>query len=140
MSRVINRQAPGRERQRLRRTVAEALRRLAPISTLNGEARDLTALIVFCLRGIDETVEQAAEAWENRNYYLKADRFRGEWAWAGRTANLLTEALRAERWDELRLLLIGLHDKHFSDVKVIRTTRRSSEWRGAYDRLLGNGD
>ena len=108
MSRVISTHPPGRERHKLRRTIAEALRRLAEKPGLDGEARDLTAHIVFSLWGIDDTVERAAVAWEKRNYYLKADRFRSEWAWAGRIANRLEEALRGEQWDGLHLLLADL--------------------------------
>jgi len=135
VSRVIATCPPGRERHHLRRTIAEALRRLVEKPGLDGEARDLAALIVFCLRGIEDTVERATEAWEKRNYYLKADRFRSEWAWAGRMADQLAEALRGERWDELSLLLAQLLP-HFADIRVIRMTRSPSLWRGAYARLL----
>jgi hypothetical protein len=135
VSRIIATRAPGRERQHLRRTIAEALRRLVEKAALDGEARDLTALIVFCLRGIEDTVERAVVAWEKRNYYLKADQFRSEWAWAGRMADRLTEVLRGDRWDELPLLLAQLLP-HFADIRVIRLTRSPSLWQGAYARLL----
>ena len=135
MSRVIATCPPGRERHHLRRTIAEALRRLVEKPGLDREARDLAALIVFCLRGIEDTVERATEAWEKRNYYLKADQFRSQWAWAGRMADRLAEALRGERWDELSLLLAQLLP-HFADIRVIRMTRSPSLWRGAYARLL----
>jgi len=135
VSRVIATCPPGRERHHLRRTIAEALRRLVEKPGLDGEARDLAALIVFCLRGIEDTVERATEAWEKRNYYLKADQFRSQWAWAGRMADRLAEALRGERWDELSLLLAQLLP-HFADIRVIRMTRSPSLWRGAYARLL----
>jgi len=138
MSRVITTQAPGRERQHLRRTIAEALRRLVEKPELDAEARDLVALVVFCLRGIERTVEQAARAWENRNYYLKADRFRSEWSWVGKMENLMADALQGERWDELSLLLAQL-SPYFSDIKVIRMTRPPALWRGSYARLL-NGE
>ena len=137
MSRIIATQTPGKERQHLRRTIAEALRRLVEKPGLDGDARDLAALIVFCLRGIEDTVEQAAVAWEKRNYYLKADRFRSEWAWTGRTADRLAEALRGERWDEVPLLLAQLLP-HFADIRVIRMTRSPSLWQAAYARLLND--
>jgi hypothetical protein len=135
VSRVIVTQGPGRKRYYLRRTIAEALRRLGQKPTLDSEARDLAALIVFSLREIEDTVEQATEAWEKRNYYLRADQFRAEWAWAVRVADSLARALRAERWDELLLILAQLLP-HFADVKVARMTRPPSLWQGAYARLL----
>lgn len=135
VSRIVSTQAPGRKRQRLRRTIAEAIRCLGEKPELDGEARDLAALIVFCLRGIESTVEQATEAWEKRDYYLKADRFRAEWAWTGQIADRMVNALRGERWGELSLLLAQLFP-HFADVTVIRKTRSSSLWQGCYTRLL----
>ena len=135
MSRIISTQGPGRERQRLRRTIAEALRRLAEKPELDAEARDLAALIVFCLRTIEGTIEQATDAWEKRDYYLKADKFRHEWAWVGRTADQMASALRGERWGELPLLL-GQISSRLADIRVLRMTRSPSLWRGAYARLL----
>lgn len=135
MTRVITTQGPGKERQRLRRTVAEAMRRLSGKSALDDEARDLMALVVFCLRGIEDTVERAAAAWEKRNYYLKADRFRWEWAWAGQMADRLAVALRGQQWEELPLILAQLLP-YFADIKVARMTRSPSLWQGVYARLL----
>ncbi|MEA3345529.1 MAG: hypothetical protein U9Q78_04695 [Chloroflexota bacterium] len=135
MTRIINTQSPGKERRHLRRTIAEALRRLSEKPELDGEARDLTALIVFSLRGIEDTVKQVVEVWEKRNYYLKADRFRSEWSWAGRMADRIEKILRGEEWEELPQLLAQLLP-HFEDIRVARMTRSPSLWRGAYARLL----
>jgi hypothetical protein len=139
VSRVITTQAPGRERQRLRRTIAEALRHLGEKPEMDHEARDLIALIVLSLREIQGTIDQATEAWEKRDYYLKAERFRSEWSWVGRMADQMADALQRERWDELSLLLAQLFS-HFSDVRVIRMTRSPSVWQGAYAHLLDGTD
>lgn len=139
MSRVIATEGPGRQRQRLRRTVAEALRCLVQKPTLDGEARDLAALIVFCLRDIGDTIEQVTEAWEHRNYYLRADQFRMEWAWTGQIAEVLRAALVEEHWDELPLILAELLP-HFADIRVVRMTRSPSAWQGAYARLCGEDE
>ena len=81
MSRIIATEGPGKVRNQHRRTIAEALRRLSQKSGVDDEARDLAALIVFCLHGIAESVDQTVTAWEKRDYYLKADRFREEGRW-----------------------------------------------------------
>ena len=111
------------------------MRHLSAKSVLDNEARDLVALILFCLRGIEDTVEQAAAAWEKRNYYLQADRFRWEWAWAGQMADRLAEVLRGQDWEELSVIL-GQLLPYFDDIKVARMTRSPSLWEGAYARLL----
>ena len=54
MSRVITTDSVGKRRRQLRRTIAEALRRLASKRTFDRESQDLAALIVFSLRRLEE--------------------------------------------------------------------------------------
>ena len=75
MGRLITVDGTGTERTRLRRTIAEALRLLGQKDGLDGEARDLTALIVFSLRQIAQGVDSSAAAWEKRDYFIKAEAF-----------------------------------------------------------------
>lgn len=138
MSRVVSVDSVGSQRQRLRRTIAEALRRLMAKRELDEEAQDLAALIVFCLREIDAGVEQTTAAWEKRDYYLKADRFRQEWLWVAPAADELEGILRREAWDQLPPALARLLS-HFSDVTVSRMVRSEEVWRGCYRRLLAGG-
>lgn len=142
MSRVVTADGVGTQRQRLRRTIAEALRRLMAKSDLDDEARDLAALIVFSLREIDEGIEQTTAAWEKRDYYIKADRFRQEWLWVAPVADELDKILRQGAWDRLPAALAKLFP-HFSDITVNRMVRTDHLWDGCYQRLLsrppGNG-
>ena len=138
MSRVVNVDSVGAQRQRLRRTIAEALRRLMAKRDLDEEARDLAALIVFALREIDEGIEQTTAAWEKRDYYLKADRFRQEWLWVAPTADELEKTLRQGAWDRVPAVLAGLLS-HFSDITVNRMVRSENLWSGCYERLLASG-
>lgn len=135
MGRVISVERVGTKRQQLRRTIAEALRRLMEKPELDEEAKDLAALIVFCLDGISEGVNRSAEAWERRNYYLKADRFRREWSWAGRIADEMVLVIQEDEWDRLPPLLASLLP-HFADIKVVKLVRPPSLWKGAYRRLI----
>lgn len=137
MSRVISIDAPGKIRSQHRRTIAEALRRLSQKPQLDDEAKDLTALIVFSLHGIADTVERAIEAWEKRDYYLKAERYREQWRWL----EPLTDELSAivggngeDRWEELPAALARLMP-HFADVRVKQMTRKPTLWQGAYERF-----
>ena len=138
MSRVVTADSVGAQRQRLRRTIAEALRRLMAKRTLDEEARDLAALIVFSLREIDAGIEQTTSAWEKRDYYLKADRFRQEWLWVAPTADELEKTLRQGAWDRVPAVLAGLLS-HFSDITVNRMVRSENLWSGCYERLLASG-
>lgn len=135
MSRIIHTEgSPSTQRNRLRRTIAEALRRLTTKPHFDEESRDLTALIVFALREIGANINRSAEAWEKRDYYIKADRFRREWAWVGPMERLLARALLDEQPQELPPLFAQLLP-HFQDIKVNKLTRSSKLWEGAYQRL-----
>ena len=135
MSRVVNTDGVGTRRQRLRRTIAEALRHLMAKRELDDEARDLAALIVFCLREIDEGIEQTTAAWEKRDYYLKADRFRQEWLWVAPSADELERLIRQGAWDRLPASLAKLLG-HFGDITINRTVRSEKLWQGCYQKLV----
>jgi len=135
MSRVINPNAPGKSRSYHVRTLAEMLRRLASKGEVDDEARDMLAAAVSFLREIDAGVDVSAGAWEKRDYWLKADRFRREWEWTAKIAAHLETTLRQEAWDQLPAVMIELH-RHLADVKIAKMTRKPELWAGAYDRLI----
>ena len=136
MSRIIHTKGtPTTQRNRLRRSIAEALRHLLTKTEFDAESQDLTAFIVFCLQDIQQNVNRSAQAWQKKNYYLKADRFIREWEWIGPMERLLTAALLDKQWDELPFLFAQLFT-HFQDIKVSKLTRKSDLWDGAYERLV----
>lgn len=135
MSRVINLDSPGKLRSQLMRTSAELIRHLVGKADLDDEARDMVAFLVFCLREIDQGVDSSALAWEKRNYWVKAERFRARWAWAGYSAAKLEKIIWEENWEQLPMTLIKLLP-YFEDIKVAKFTRKPHLWRGAYERLL----
>jgi len=135
MSRVISTQRPGKIRSQHRRTIAEALRRLSQKPELDDEAKDLAALIIFSLHGIADTIDQTIEAWEKRDYYMKAERFRQEWRWLNRLTDELSATLYEGRWEQLPAVLAQLMP-HFADIKIKQMTRKPSLWQGAYGRFM----
>jgi hypothetical protein len=135
MSRIISTEGPGKIRSQHRRTIAEALRRLSLKQQLDDEVKDLAALIVLCLHRIADTVEQTTEAWDKRDYYLKADRFREEWRWVEPLADQLSGVIYEEQWNELPGVLVQLMP-HFADVTIKQMTRKPSLWKGAYKKLM----
>jgi hypothetical protein len=136
MGRVINRNTPGRQRRHLMRTIAEILRRLAQRQgEVNDEVRDMTAMIVFCLREIDESIIDTIKAWEKRGYWKKADKFQLEWMWAGEMADRLETLIVCNDWDEMPDVMMKLFP-HFADIRVKAMTRKKSLWEGCYQKLL----
>ena len=135
MSRVISTQGPGKARNQHRRTIAEALRRLSQKPNLDDEAKDLSALIVFSLHGMADTVDRTISAWEKRDYWMKAERFREQWRWLEPTADELSAVIYEGRWNQLPLVLAQLLS-HFADVKVKQMTRKPAVWQGAYEKFM----
>jgi hypothetical protein len=135
MSRVIYTETPGKTRHHYRRSIAEMLRRLSQKDGMDGEAKDQAALIVLCLQGMADTVDQTVRAWEKRDYWMKAERFRREWLWLDPMADQLGALIYEERWHDLPMLLAKLAP-HFGDVTVKRMTRSEGFWQGAYERLM----
>ena len=135
MSRVINPNAPGKTRNQHLRTLAEMLRRLATKQVVDDETKDMAAAMVFIFRDIDAGVDVSAQAWEKRDYWLKADRFRIEWEWAPQAAADLEDVIRNEAWDLLPRLMMDLFP-HVVDIKIKKFTRKPELWRGAYAQLM----
>jgi hypothetical protein len=134
MSRVINPDNPGKKRNQLMRTSAELLRRLSQKGTIDDEARDMLAMLVFCLREIDDGIEESSKAWEKRDYWMKAEEFRQRWMWAGKAADELKDVIFREDWAALPPMMLKLLP-YFADIKITKYTRDESLWSNAYERL-----
>lgn len=117
------------------RSCAEVLRLLAQRATIGDEERDMVAFLVFNLRGIYDTIESSAGAWDERDYWKKAEALRAKWLWSRKSAEQLERLVRRGRWDDLPGVLISLVP-HFNDVTIVSITRDSDWWCGAYRALL----
>ena len=135
MGRVINTDSTGKKRNQNMRTSAEILRRLSQKINIDDEAKDMIAALVFCLREIDEGIEQSAAVWEKRDYWMKAEEFRQRWRWAGALADELQALVFSENWAQLPPIMVRLIPL-FRDIKITKLTRKESEWQGSYDRLI----
>ena len=135
MSRVINTANPGKKRNHARRTIAEVLRHLMFRKRIDDESKDMAALVVFSLREIADSVDVTTSAWESRDYYLKADRFRLEWEWAASTAGRLETLVVSGQWDLLPAELIALAPR-FADIRIAKMTRGSEAWQGRLQALV----
>ena len=94
----------------------------------------MAAFLVFSLRGIYRTIDESADAWDDRNYWRKAEGLRDKYRWAYLTAGELEKLLLAGRWDEVPDVLVSLVG-HLSHVKITAVTRDADWWVGAYRAL-----
>ncbi len=135
MSRVINTANPAKLRNQARRTIAEVLRHLMFKRRIDDESKDMAALVVLSLRDIAATIDVTTSAWESRDYFLKADRFRLEWEWTGPAARRLEALLVAGEWDRVPVELATLAPR-FADIRIAKMTRGPEAWQGALQTLL----
>jgi hypothetical protein len=136
MSRIIHVDGtPTQQRNAIRRSIAEILRRLMEKKAIDDETKDMLAFIVVGLRSMDQSIDQSASVWEKRDYYLKADQLRREWLWLPDTADRLETILRSNDWATAPIELAGLAAR-FSDIRIATFTKPPALWQDAYKKLL----
>ena len=135
MSRVINPDSAGKERTRLTKAIVISIRELAKqTDTRVGEARDLAAFIALALQTIAEGIDVSVAAWEKRNYWVKADRFRMDWAWAGQLGEKMKTAVLEDDWASVAMLSAQIGQK-LHKIKVSENHRMGKPWVGAWKQL-----
>ncbi len=98
------------------------------------EARDLAAFIALALEAVSETIEVSVVAWEKRNYWVKADKFRMEWRWASRLADQMREAATKEDWGSVAQVAMQVAMK-LQKIKISDKHRMGRPWEGSWSRL-----
>ncbi len=136
MARVINTNSPGKRRNAQLRTIAEILRRLSQQREVSHETKDMVAALVYCLRAIDDTVEESTRAWEKRGYWKKADDFQQKWWWASLEAQSMEKLVKDDNWHLLPEAMIKLLPR-VAHIQLNRMTRDPAAWAGAYEKLAG---
>jgi len=138
LGRVINPDGVGKERTRLTRAVVLALRELMQQSEPDRDTRDLAAFIALALKAVSETIDKSVGAWEKRGYWIKADRFRMDWAWSEKYARDMKQAVLQDDWGKVAVTAAQVTEK-LKDVKVPQRHRLGTPWVGAWDKLKESG-
>ena len=132
---VINTDSTGKQRNQTMRTVAEILRRLSQKQVVDDEVRNMTAMLVYCLREVEAGIDQSATAWEKRDYWVKSEELRQRWMWVGDMADQLRNMIYSEQWTLLPPIMLKLLPK-VADIKITKMTRDVTLWDGVYDKLM----
>ena len=131
LSRIIKLDGVGKQRNRLTREVVLALRELMGQGDVTDETRDLAAFIASNLESIHGTIDITVAAWEKRNYWVKADKFRMEWAWSGKLAQEMCEAVLDDNWQEVAVISANVAEK-LKNIQVSKRHRMGEPWHGAW--------
>jgi hypothetical protein len=135
LGRLVKTGTAGKDRVLLEKGIVVAIRELARQPGMNETTRDLLAYIALSLISIGETIDESVAAWEKRGYWVKADRYRLEWAWTIRLGEEMKSAVVDEKWLEAAQI-IGQVTEKLSMVKIAEKNRLGTPWIGSYQRLI----
>ncbi len=134
MSRIVNIDSIGKQRTQLSKAVVLAVRELARQKDVTADVRDLASFISIALQTIADGIDSSVAAWEKRDYWIKADKFRMEWAWAGQTAQKMRSAVLSDDWASVAMLSAQIAQK-LAKIQVSENHRLGKPWVGAYRQL-----
>lgn len=107
------------------------LRHAGEHSVSDHERRDMLAFLALCLEEIRNSVDETCHAWEKRDYWVKADRFRLDWAWAHSAHSKLAEQLGEDDFDGGAATAARL-GSHLNDVSLPRRSSAGEPWLDAW--------
>ncbi len=139
MGNLINPDNSGKRRDRLVKATVLALRELIQRKRVDNETRDLVAFMVLSLRQVDATIDETCMAWEKRDYWIKADQFREQWAWTAPTAAKLEQAVLENKWQLVPEVVPELA-KRLSNVTLPKRNNLGTPWEGALAVLIEKRD
>jgi hypothetical protein len=131
LSRVINPDSVGKERTRLIKSIVLCIRELAKQAKVTPETKDMASFIALALQSISDGVDVSVAAWEKRDYWVKADKFRMEWMWTGQFAEKMKTAVLSDDWATIASLMPQIASK-LNKVEVSDNHRLGKPWENAY--------
>ena len=131
MSRIVSVEGTGTERTRLVKSIVIALRELMKQKEVDAHSYDLAAYLALALRMIAKNVEKTVVAWEKKDYWLKADKFRMQWAWVSSSAEKIEKALQADDWAAIAMQAVTIAQK-LNSTQVSEKHRLGTPWVGAW--------
>ena len=134
MGRVINPERPGKIRERLLKALVIALEEYNSLGGASVQTIDIAAFIALTLAAISQTTERTALAWEKRDFWLKADRFRNEWNWVSMYGNIMQTAVFDGNYSLVHSTAMDIVE-YVKDIEVPKRHRLGTPWNGAYQVL-----
>jgi hypothetical protein len=134
LSRIINPDSAGKRRNRLTKAIVLAVRELALQTGPGTESRDLAAFIALALDIVAGTIDISVAAWEKRGYWVKADKFRMDWVWAGQLAEKMRLAVLADDWTGVTQVAAQIAGR-LNRITVPVGHHLGRPWVGAWDEL-----
>lgn len=130
MARYINNETGGKERNRLTKGIVISIRELMKQQKPDNTSRDLAAFIAVALLQVHATIDESVAAWEKKDYWVKADRYRRDWEWTLSMGNKMKQAVLQEDWATIAITSAQIAQK-LNTIKVSDKHRLGTPWVGA---------
>lgn len=137
LTRIIKNSTPGKERSHLSKAIVVTIREFMRQTEPDNNTKDMIAFIILALREIADGIDKSVIAWEKRGYWVKADKYRMEWAWVMPFEQELTDYFKSDDWGQIAGKLVNLMAR-FSSIKVSDKHRMGKPWVGAYKKYQSN--
>lgn len=131
----IKTETAGKDRNKSVRDILITIRDLNQTENFSDEAKDKIAFIALSLHSIYKGIDESVLAWEKRNYWAKADKFRMEWQWTLRTATLLKKALISEDIPEIMTQFSIIFNK-FTQKTLPKSSKVTQSQIGSFKTLM----
>jgi hypothetical protein len=130
LGRYINNETGGKERNRQTKAIVISIRELMKQQQPDNTSRDLAAFIALALLQVHATIDESVAAWEKKDYWVKADRYRIEWEWTLGAGNKMKQAVLKEDWATIAVTAAQVAQK-LNTIKVSDKHRLGTPWVGA---------
>ncbi len=132
MGRIIQSDSSGKQRAMLTRSILHACRQYGVKQKTQMEKLDIAAYIYRALLAIEKSIETTVSPWERRDFWVKADKFRMEWSWVGRSAKNLNDAVKVVKLDQIAQIIMELEGR-LKNVKLPQQNRLGEPWVGCWE-------
>jgi hypothetical protein len=136
MSRIINPDSSGKERNRLLKAIVISIRELMKQGSVTAQTRDLAAFVGLALLGVHATIEPTVMPWEKRGYWVKADRFRLDWDWTKFKGIEILAAAFDDDWAAVAVTAVEVGQR-LQKIQVSDNHRMGKPWAGAWQAAVG---
>jgi hypothetical protein len=136
MGNVIHTDGPGKRRDKILRLLAAMIAQSNFRTMSEIEKKDKTAFIYLSLIEIEKTVDETVRPWEKREYWVKADTFREEWAWIRNLREKILVHLCTNNWRSIDPEFEFLKEK-LTSIEPLKRIDHQEFWKGAYQILKG---
>jgi hypothetical protein len=130
LARYINNETGGKERNRHTKAIVISIRELMKQKQSDNTSRDLAAFIAISLLQVHATIDESVAAWEKKDYWVKADRYRLEWEWTLSAGNKMKQAVLKEDWKTIAETSVQVALK-LNSIKASDKHRLGTPWVGA---------